>query len=282
MSGSDIEVIVVDDASTDETSDVCGMLAGVKYLRVERNQRVAGARNVGLVASQGKYITFLDDDDRRLPGSLDAQIKEFERHPQAGLIYGQALYADKDGDVTGQFYPAVCASGDVFWRLLARNFIPCGATVFKRSCLETIGMLDDRIPGLDDWDLWIRIAELFPVVAFEHPVVTWRRASPVSGQGSSAAGRLVSSAVRKFKSSWLELPRAAAAPRVQRREAWRAFSENMLEHLLVDAARAAAHGRLLLTLKSSAVIPRLELFTPARVIGQRVRSRGLKRHARSL
>ena len=79
--GVDVEVIVIDDASTDETAGVCRALKGIKYLRAERNQRVAGARNIGLVASQGKYISFLDDDDTRLPGSLDLQIELLEQNP---------------------------------------------------------------------------------------------------------------------------------------------------------------------------------------------------------
>ncbi|MDQ5836983.1 MAG: glycosyltransferase, partial [Acidobacteriota bacterium] len=71
--GEDVEVVIVDDASTDETAEVCRGLAGVKYIRLERNQGVAGARNVGLLASGGEYVAFLDDDDLRLPGSLDLQ-----------------------------------------------------------------------------------------------------------------------------------------------------------------------------------------------------------------
>ena len=76
--GTNLEVIVVDDASTDETARVCRDLPRIKYVRVERNQRVAGARNLGLLASSGQYITFLDDDDVRFPGSLDRQIKLLE------------------------------------------------------------------------------------------------------------------------------------------------------------------------------------------------------------
>src|SRR6187549_1762319 len=72
--GTDVEVIVVDDASTDETAKVCLKLEGIKYIRIERNQRVAGARNLGILASTADYITFHDDDDLRIPGSLDKQV----------------------------------------------------------------------------------------------------------------------------------------------------------------------------------------------------------------
>src|SRR5215510_11955204 len=73
MSGSDVEVIVVDDASQDETASVCRGLEGIKYVRLDRNQGVAGARNVGILLSSADFIAFLDDDDLRLSGSLDTQ-----------------------------------------------------------------------------------------------------------------------------------------------------------------------------------------------------------------
>src|SRR5882672_2049121 len=95
--GTNLEVIVVDDASTDETATVCGDLTWIKYVRVERNQRVAGARNLGLLVSRGEYITFLDDDDVRLPASLDRQLKLLDANEESGLIYGQAICLDQSG-----------------------------------------------------------------------------------------------------------------------------------------------------------------------------------------
>src|SRR5256885_15564119 len=141
--GVDVEVVVIDDASTDETADVCRALTGIKYLRVERNQLVAGARNIGLVASQGEYISFLDDDDTRLPGSLDLQIDLLAQNPDAALTYGRALYADHEGQVSDGLYPIECPQGDIFWQLLIQNFIPCGSAVFRRSAIESLGLLDD-------------------------------------------------------------------------------------------------------------------------------------------
>src|SRR4051794_24382893 len=85
--GTDVEVVVVDDASTDETARVCESLQDVRYVRVERNQGVAGARNIGILASSGQYISFLDDDDVRLAHSLDAQVEALEAAKEAGMIY---------------------------------------------------------------------------------------------------------------------------------------------------------------------------------------------------
>jgi glycosyltransferase involved in cell wall biosynthesis len=268
--GVDVEVIVIDDASTDETAAVCRALQGIKYLRVERNQRVAGARNLGLVASQGEYISFLDDDDTRLPGSLDLQIDLLAQNPDAALVYGQALYADHDGQVSDELYPLECPQGDIFWELLTQNFIPCGSAVFRRSAIVGLGLLDDTIPGLDDWDLWIRIAELYPVVAAEQPVVTWRRSNVRSAQGTSDAASIVSQSIRKFKTDWMKLPRVAAASRELKRATWRRFSENILEHALWQSARAVASGKPLQPLKNLMVAPQLDPSAIVRIARHRL------------
>jgi len=240
--GTNLEVIVVDDASTDETANVCATLRGIKYVRVERNQRVAGARNVGLLVSSGEFVSFLDDDDLRLPNSLDEQVKLLEADKQAGLIYGQAILGDQAGQPTNHVYPLVCPHGDAFWDLLGQNFIPCGSAVFRRSCLNRVGLLDSDLPGIDDWDLWIRIAELYPIIALAKPVMIWRRSTPVSEQGTSQAADIVSQGVRQFRHWWLKLPRATKAPAKMRRLAWQRFSANMSAHLIWEAIRSLRLG----------------------------------------
>ncbi len=266
----DVEVVVVDDASTDHTAEVCRALPGIKYMRLERNQRVAGARNVGLVASTGQFISFLDDDDTRLPQSLDAQIELLEKNTDAPLAYGQAFYSDADGQITGDAYPSECPQGEIFWELVTRNFIPCGSAVFRRSVITRLGLLDDTVPGIDDWDMWVRIAELYPIIARAQPVVTWRQSHPRSAQGTSDAAKLISDSTRKFKSSWMRLPKAVTAAREVRRTAWRKFSENMLEHALWQTARSGASGKTLQALKNLAATPQLDPSAIVRVAQHRL------------
>jgi len=236
--GAAIELIVVDDASSDATASMCLALPDIKYVRLERNQRVAGARNIGLLASSGQYLTFLDDDDLRLPGSLDEQVQVLAANDQAGLVYGQAVV--KDGS-TEQVYPLRCPEGEVFWNLVAQNFIPCGSVVFRRSCLERVGLLDTYLAGLDDWDLWIRIASVYPVVVLEKPVMIWRRSTPISEQGTSYAASIVSRAVQQFQSRWMKLPAAVSATPEMRRSAWQQFSTNMAAHLIWETMRSLNH-----------------------------------------
>jgi glycosyltransferase involved in cell wall biosynthesis len=239
---SDAEIIVVDDASADETAEVCRALEGVRYVRAERNQGVAGARNLGLLASTAEYVTFLDDDDVRLPGTLDEQADILDSDPDAGLVYGQAHIGDQDCAPTGSFYPERCLRGDVFWQLLERNFIPCGSALFRRSCVRRVGLLNKNVAGVDDWDLWVRVAELYPVAAVERPVIVWRQSTADSGQGSSRSAELIALAAGRLRRGWLKLPRALGATAERRRLSWRRFSDNLSEHVMWETTVSLIRG----------------------------------------
>jgi glycosyltransferase involved in cell wall biosynthesis len=273
-SGREIEIVVVDDASADETADTCRRIPGIKYVRVDRNQGVAGARNIGLVASSGEFLTFLDDDDLRVAGSLDSQIRILDQTPEAMMIYGQAIPEGANG-ARCQPYPRECPQGDIFWELLIRNFIPSGSVVFRRACISQIGLLDDSIPGIDDWDFWIRIAEIFPVAAIETPVLVWRQSTAISAQGSSDTLDLIERGRRRFRSEWAHLPRVARAEPKKKKFAWQAFSKNIAEHLAWESfaavrtaqiTRASRGLRTLLQLHPAAVAGLARRWTSAATI----------------
>jgi glycosyltransferase involved in cell wall biosynthesis len=238
----DVEVIVVDDASASDAAEmVCREYEGVRYLRAARNQRLGGARNLGITMSRGAFISFLDDDDTRLPGSLDAQREMLRRDPRAGLVYGQAQLEWAAGDSGVEKYPEECPGGDIFWPLLERNFIPCPAVLFRRELLFRAGLPQDTTPG-EDWDYWLRIAEVAPVLALALPVSTYRKASPRSKQITSRAAHMVRTLTELHEQKWMRLERAARADPAQQRRARRAFSYNMATHLVWEAGRALKHG----------------------------------------
>jgi glycosyltransferase involved in cell wall biosynthesis len=243
--GTDVEVVVVDDASTDDTAETCRALKGISYIRLAHNQGVAGARNVGVLSSSAEYIAFLDDDDLRLPGSLDLQLAVLQNRPSAALIYGQALIGGATDRFAHDRYPQTCPEGDVFWQLVTQNFIPSGSVLFRRSCLFSIGLLDRSIAGIDDWDLWVRVAALYPVVALDEPVMIWRRPSPDSDQTSTRAVEMVALSTRQFRRHWLRMPRVAQASPVVRRKAARRFSQNMASHLASEAVRSLSCGQVM-------------------------------------
>jgi glycosyltransferase involved in cell wall biosynthesis len=233
--GSDLEVVVVDDASVDGTASVCAKLPGINYLRLDANRGVAGARNAGLDASTGDYLGFLDDDDVRLADSIDAQVALLEAQPDAGMIYGQALYGNQQCEPKGGSYPDQCPQGDIFWELMQWNFVPCPTVIFRRACLERVGMLDESAAGVDDWDLWVRITELYPVLAIEQAVAIWRQPTPTSGQFSFRAERMHRRAHRLHRDKWLRLPRAIAARDERRSKASSDFANRATHQMFWEA-----------------------------------------------
>jgi glycosyltransferase involved in cell wall biosynthesis len=253
-----VEVIVVDDASSDETAEVCRSLPGIRWIRTERNQKVAGARNLGILASTGDYLSFLDDDDRRLPASLDIQLKALEAQPEAGLIYGQSLTEDHCGNITDDpVIPLQCPQGDVFWELLEWNFISCLTAVFRKECLYKVGLLDRGLAGFDDWDLWIRIAEVYPVAAVEEPVAIWRKASAGTEQGSSDLTNIFTDISRVYRERWLSLPRAVQAPVGKGEKAMKSFFRRAANVIVWEAADTLQAGQYGLTFKKLSAAFRL-------------------------
>src|SRR6478672_690678 len=165
LAGNAVEIIVVDDASSDSTATVCAGLPNIKYVRLDRNQGVAGARNVGLLESRGDFIAFLDDDDLRLPGSLDYQVSLLAAHPDAGFVAGGVVLANHEGVPTGEVAVPLGQNGDLFWKVLALDvhLIPASVVV-RKDCFLRVGIFNRNLAGIDDWDMWTRIAEVRPVV----------------------------------------------------------------------------------------------------------------------
>jgi glycosyltransferase involved in cell wall biosynthesis len=241
--GTDVEIIVIDDASTDETAEVCRNLNNIKYVRVERNQGVAGARNIGIFRSTTRYVAFLDDDDLRLPGSLDVQVEALEANPEAGFVCGAMIMANQDYQPTGEVVRPRHPGGDAFWELLELEFpvMPL-CTLIRKECFLRVGLLNRHLNGIDDWDIFTRIAELYPVLVIETPVGIYRQPTPFSGQGSSARAAQLSRAAR-HQLKLLRLPRATSAPFSQRRAARKRMINRIAQNLLWKAAHYLPDGK---------------------------------------
>ena len=253
--GAEIEVVVVDDASTDETSSVCASLRDIVYVRLDSRGGVGFARSKGIEASSGSCVSFLDDDDARLPGSIDRQVALLDATPGAALVYGQIYLASQDLTVRpDRVVPAHCPSGDVFWTLISRNFIPSGSVVVRRSAIDAVGGYPHDTAPADDWDLWLRIAERYPIAALAEPVTIYREPTLWSRQGSSRiADGLLEADLRVLRRS-AALPRALANPDAFRRAA-RRMKQLLCHRLLGEGFVAARRGDpyVLVTLHRAAV-----------------------------
>jgi glycosyltransferase involved in cell wall biosynthesis len=172
----DIEVIVVDDGSTDETQAQLARVGDtrLRLLRHATPEGVARARNAALALAAGEWIAFLDDDDDWLPRKLRRQL-DAAAAAGASFAYGAAIVAD-DGTGLRQEVPAPRA--DTIARdILARNVIPggCSNAIARTELVRAVGGFDERLAMLADWDLWIRVLQRAPVAACPQVVVAHRR-----------------------------------------------------------------------------------------------------------
>jgi glycosyltransferase involved in cell wall biosynthesis len=234
--------VVVDDGSTDETRTVCASFRDIVTVRLEERRGVGYARAAGIAASSGAYISFLDDDDARLPGSIDRQLAILERSPEAALVYGQVHRATQDLSVNGRDpLPELCPSGDVFWTLMGMNFIPSCSVVVRRSAVESVGGLFHEAAPADDWDLWLRIAERYPIAVLPEPVSIYREPTLWSKQGSSRLADGLLGADLRVLERCATLPRTIENPRAFRLAA-RRLKRVICLRLLAETFEAARRG----------------------------------------
>jgi glycosyltransferase involved in cell wall biosynthesis len=171
------EIIVVDDGSTDETSEVASRYGeeGVRLIRQE-NRGLAGARNRGLGEAKGEYVVFLDADDKLLPGALEAGLRCFEAHPGCALVAGHSRFIDADGWLRAEPRPPRPIGSDLFVALLERRyFVIPGAVMYRRTVIESVGAFDTSLGAAEDYDLYFRIAKMFPVYWHHDVVLEYRK-----------------------------------------------------------------------------------------------------------
>jgi hypothetical protein len=154
-----LEIIVVDDGSTDDTPRVLAAYgAKIRAIR-QGNQGVAAARNTGVAAARGEYIALLDSDDVWLPRKLELQIARFDADPSLGLVHCGGESFDGGGTLDVHLDGL---EGRVGRQMLSLDRIvipfPGSGLLFPKRVIEEAGGFDVRLPPSDDWDLCYRVA----------------------------------------------------------------------------------------------------------------------------
>jgi glycosyltransferase involved in cell wall biosynthesis len=181
--GIEVEVIIVDDGSTDETAAVVGKYRSywgkrVSYVWQENSERSV-ARNHGLRYARGEFLAFLDSDDIWLPDHARLCLAALRSHPQAVAAYGEygLMTADERPIHNWVARPASTGRQFLFDLCLKRLILHPTEVVLRRTAITSNELFDPEIPGAEDWLLWVELASRGDFVPVGQPTV-WMRAHP--------------------------------------------------------------------------------------------------------
>lgn len=168
---TDLEVLVVDDGSGDETEKTLSLFGPrIVVLRHEKNRGVSAARNTGIKAASAPLIAFLDSDDYWLPQKLGLQMAFFQSHPEAVACQTQEHWVRKGRRVN----PAQKhrkPGGDLFEASLKLCLVSPSAVLLRRALFDEIGLFDEEFPVCEDYDLWLRLSCRHPVALIDRYLV---------------------------------------------------------------------------------------------------------------
>lgn len=185
QSYSNLEIIIINDGSTDDTETVIRPFLTEKRIKYfsQANGGISKARNKGVVCSQGVYIAFLDADDLALPERIEEQVDFLEKNSDYGVAYSQ-FQSFIEGRSRRLFtYRRTGFSGNIFQPLLQYSFICPSTVMLRRKVFDDVGGFDEQFRDAEDWDLWRRLAYRGVLFGFIDKPLVLTRLHPQSLSG---------------------------------------------------------------------------------------------------
>jgi glycosyltransferase involved in cell wall biosynthesis len=170
---TEFELIVVDDGSTDHTSDVLDSYKNVIKVFSQKNKGVSAARNRGIAEASGQFIAFLDSDDLWLSQKLSVQIEFFNQTPDVLICQTEEVWI-RNGLRVNPKKRHKKPSGMIFKPSLELCLVSPSAVMIQRSLFDRVGEFDETLPACEDYDLWLRISCGFPIHLIDTPLIIKR------------------------------------------------------------------------------------------------------------
>lgn len=194
---SDFELLIIDDASQDNTQEVVEGFADprIHYIRHPQNAGECATRNTGLQACQGEYVAFLDSDDEWLPHKLETQLQLFAQSPfSVGVVYSAINIVRADRIFTKSHHGY--GDGDIQDNLLYHNLVGTPSTVIvKRNYLQQGPRFDTSLRCCGDWDMWLQLSRLCYFKFCAEPLVLYRDHDDMN-RGSTNSNAIVEGYMR--------------------------------------------------------------------------------------
>lgn len=199
QSYDNIEVLVIDDHSTDRTLDICKALAltdsRVRIISNEKNVGIGANRERGIQQSKGTYICWQDADDISLPDRVESQVAFLELHPHVGIVGGYITFFNEEGDGVTRKY----SQEDKTLRrnIFRYNPVAQPASMMRRECFDRVGGYDPQYRLSEDLDMQFRIGELYEFGNVQKAVIKYRQTQSSLTAANLKKMELATLAIRK-------------------------------------------------------------------------------------
>lgn len=193
---TNFELLVVDDFSDDHTRQIVNSFEDprIQYIRHDERRGVSAARNTGIKRARGEIIAFQDSDDEWLPGKLEMQVDSFAAaNETVGVVYTGMLRTIRGNKHYLPSSGTEPRSGDIRQSIIQNNFISTQMAAVRSDCFDTVGLFDEQLSALVDWDLWIRVSEHYQFELIDKPLV---KSTVRSDSISAQVDRIVNSRER--------------------------------------------------------------------------------------